>query len=215
MPCNHKFIEDLNLENLDFAPTTLIVGTFNPAWPEGNKAEWFYGRTHDKYGNVNNNFWEVLSRLYGEESLINACPKKWKAFCKKHKIALTDLVNSINDAEETNLEHQKLLGGYTDTVIAKDFKTHTFTNIVGLLQNHSTIENVYLTRGDDTFWNHLWNPVELFCSNNKKYCRKLLTPSKNARFSMFAHNKTHLNNQYTTENLNDFILMKWQNEFNL
>ena len=41
MPCNHKFIEDLNLENLDFQPTTLIVGTFNPSWPENNQAQCF------------------------------------------------------------------------------------------------------------------------------------------------------------------------------
>jgi len=48
MACNHKFIEYLNLENLDFEPTTLIVGTFNPEWPAGNQAEWFYGRTHNQ-----------------------------------------------------------------------------------------------------------------------------------------------------------------------
>lgn len=53
MPCNHKFQEDLNLERLDFKPTTLIVGTFNPEWPDGNQAQWFYGRTHDQNGNRN------------------------------------------------------------------------------------------------------------------------------------------------------------------
>jgi hypothetical protein len=33
MACNHKFKSFLRLEKLDFKPETLIVGTFNPAWP--------------------------------------------------------------------------------------------------------------------------------------------------------------------------------------
>lgn len=41
MACRHKFIDYLNLDNLDFDPTTLIVGTFNPEWPDGNHAECF------------------------------------------------------------------------------------------------------------------------------------------------------------------------------
>lgn len=39
MPCPHKFQEDLNLDKIDFKPETLIQGTFNPTWPEGNYAE--------------------------------------------------------------------------------------------------------------------------------------------------------------------------------
>jgi len=209
MTCNHKFIEYLNLENLDFEPTTLIVGTFNPEWPAGNQAEWFYGRTHNLHGQVNNNFWDVLPRLYGEESLINGTPEEWKAFCKRNKIALTDLITSIDDADEQNPIHQNKLGGYADNVIANDFNEYTFTDIVGLLQNHPTIENVYLTRGTGPFWNNLWNPINNYCNVNNKHCRKLLTPSKNARFSMFAHNRQNPNNQFTMDNLNDFILMKW------
>lgn len=212
MPCNHKFIEDLNLENLNFEPKTLIVGTFNPEWPNGNQAEWFYGRTHNQHGNVNNNFWDVLPKLYDEESLLNATPVEWKAFCKKHKIALTDLITSIDDADEHNLVHQNLLGGYADNVIANNFNEHTFTDIVGLLQNNPCIENVFLTRGNDAFWNAQWNPISLYCNINDKCCKKLLTPSKNARFSMFAHNNQNPNDEYNMANLNDFILMKWQNE---
>ena len=33
MACDHKFNFFLRLEKLDFKPETLIVGTFNPAWP--------------------------------------------------------------------------------------------------------------------------------------------------------------------------------------
>lgn len=79
MPCNHKFIEDLNLKNLNFKPTTLIVGTFNPEWPVGNTAEWFYGR-------IDNNFWDVLPRIYGNKSMRCSKPSDWKKFCEEKKL---------------------------------------------------------------------------------------------------------------------------------
>ncbi|WP_411726187.1 hypothetical protein [Methyloglobulus sp.] len=42
MACIHKFASDLNLEQIDFEPTTLIVGTFNPGWDNlGNYAHGF------------------------------------------------------------------------------------------------------------------------------------------------------------------------------
>jgi len=62
MACQHKFKDDLNLQNIDFELSTLIVGTFNPAI-EGNKAEWFYGR-------FDNNFWDVLFELLKSKSNI-------------------------------------------------------------------------------------------------------------------------------------------------
>ncbi|MBD0333667.1 MAG: hypothetical protein ICV66_13555, partial [Chitinophagaceae bacterium] len=92
MACLHKFHLYLNLERLDFEPTTLIVGTFNPSWPATNTAEWFYGRTHDKQGTQNNNFWDVLPRLYGGDSLINKTPTEWKTFCHNKQIAITDII---------------------------------------------------------------------------------------------------------------------------
>lgn len=211
MPCNHKFQQDLNLTRLDFKPVTLIVGTFNPEWPEGNQAQWFYGRTHDQYGNRNNSFWDVLPRLYGEPSLLNAGPDEWKRFCSRHKIALTDLVSSIQDANQP--QHNAVMGGYADNVIANDFHQHTFTDIVGLLQSHRTIKNVYLTRGEGQFWTNLWTPVVLHAAQKGLHENKLLTPSKNARFSMFAYDRGNPLQPFTMENLNEYILMKWQGKW--
>ena len=96
MPCHHKFQNHLDITNIDFEPTTLIVGTFNPSWPATNNSEWFYGRTAKNY------FWDVLPRLYGEESLINAGAKEWTQFCRDKHIAITDLISSIDDAEPDN-----------------------------------------------------------------------------------------------------------------
>ncbi len=141
MACLHKFHNNLNLEQLDFEPTTLIVGTFIPEWPAGNPAEWFYGRT------ANNYFWHVLPKLYGEESLINVTPDEWKQFCKDKKIAITDIISSIDDADPDNTEHNKALTNYADKAIVHNFDDFVFVNIVQILRRHPSIKNVYLTRG--------------------------------------------------------------------
>jgi len=216
MACNHKFIEYLNLTRLDFEPTTLIVGTFNPAWPEGNNAEWFYGRTHDANGNRNNNFWDVLPRLFEDElTLINDGPLEWKQFCSRKQIAITDLINSIEDANPENSEHVQLMGGFADHVIAEEFEEHVFVNIILLLQNYTTINKVFITNGvNGAFWNNVWNPIRQYCNLNNIICQKLLTPSKNARFSMFAYNADNPNTQYGMNTLNDYILMRWNEVWN-
>lgn len=185
MPCNHKFIEDLNLENLDFEPTTLIIGTFNPAWPENNTAQWFYGRTRNNY------FWDVLPKLYQQPALRNLhadeIPVVWKMFCKKHEIAITDLISSINDADEANVKHQTLLGKFEDPDIAKNFKEFELTDVVGLLKTHKSIRSVYLTtKAQITFFNEIWNKIESYCLENKIHCRRLLTPSGGARFQVYS-----------------------------
>jgi hypothetical protein len=204
MPCYHKFHEYLQLENLDFEPTTLIVGTFNPEWPENNYAEWFYGRTD------NNNFWNVLPRIYNEESLINADIQDWKDFCSRKLIGITDLVSCIADADIGNHQHNQLLQNYADNNIANQFGGHIFVNIIAILENHPSIINIYLTRGLDHFWEGIWNLIINYCNHNNKRCRELLTPSANARFQLGRYNNENPNN---TLNLQDFIMMRWQEQW--
>jgi len=206
MACIHKFHRYLDLERLDFAPTTLVVGTFNPAWPAGNSAEWFYGRTG------NNFFWDILPRLYGEESLISGSTVEWKQFCHDKQIAITDLISSIDDANPENPKHQKMLGGFSDDAIEHNFDDLIYVNIVQLLRHHSSIKNVYLTRGvTDAFWRHLWNPVAHYCSHNNIHERKLLTPSGDAAYQHEAHNIENPGNKILL--LKDYILMRWQREW--
>lgn len=215
MPCPHKFLDDLNLGYVDYKIETLIVGTFNPEWPENNQAEWFYGRTHDQYGLRNNSFWDVLPRVFGDESLLDGTPQDWKSFCAKHGIALTDLICCINDAVQGNHQHEKWLGGYSDTVIAKNFKKFQFTDIKKIIEDNPTIKSVYLTRGlGDTFWRRLWGPIKRYCDDHGIECENLLTPSKNARFSMFSWNSNNPDNPFNMGNLNDYVFMKWQQVFN-
>jgi hypothetical protein len=206
MPCDHKFKTELDLTNIDYEPTTLIVGTFNPAWPANNTAEWFYGRT------ATSCFWDVLPRLYGEASLIDATPADWKQFCRQKQIALTDLISSIDDAEADNPEHVKMLGGFSDKAIEHNFEELEYVNIVGILKRHASIQQIYITRGvTDAFWRHMWNPVAHYCSVNKLHERKLLAPSGDSAYHHEAYNKQHPEKKI--ERLEDYILMRWQEEW--
>jgi len=206
MSCDHKFKKYLELELLDFEPVTLIVGTFCPAWPKENTAEWFYGRT-DK-----SSFWDVLPRLHGAPSLINATPAEWKVFCRSQKIAITDLISGIDDADPENKEQTKILAGGDDQAIAWNFDDFEFVNIVQLLKQYPTIKNVYLTRGvTEAFWRHLWNPVVQYCSLNNIRERKLLTPAPSAAYQHEKYNIDHPAEAIPL--LEDYILMKWHQEW--
>jgi hypothetical protein len=215
MPCFHKFKTYLNLNKgyinedgntLDFVPNTLIVGTFNPAWPVTNPAQWYYGRTKNNY------FWDVLPRLYQQESLINSTPVLWRGFCHAYGIAITDLIVCINDAHEEDEVDLKLLRGYSDKAISKNFMQFNFTNVVNILERYPTITNVYFTRGiGETFWKRLWRPINDYCEVRNKRCKTLLTPSG---YAFYQHSKWNKNNpEVQIARLEDFIFRKWQDEW--
>lgn len=200
MACLHKFAAGLNLERLDFEPATLIVGTFNPGWDKlHNEASWFYGRTRNNY------FWEVLPRLYGLASLRRAPAGEWKAFCRQYRLALTDLIYSIEDACDNNPDHLAYIGSYRDDLIARHFKAVTPVDIPGILCRHPAISNVYITRSiGGRFWRRLWRPAGDFCQDHKIQTQTLLTPSGGARFKMPKNSKI---------GLGDFIFEKWQEKW--
>ncbi|NOU20388.1 MAG: hypothetical protein HOO93_01120 [Methyloglobulus sp.] len=200
MACIHKFASDLNLDCLDFEPTTLIVGTFNPGWENlGNYAQWFYGRTNNNY------FWDVLPRLYENSNLRLARHTEWKAFCSRHKIALTDLIYSIDDADSNNQAHINQLKNYRDDAIARHFHQFTLVSIPAILENHPTITHVYLTRQTTAdFWQQRWLPIVRYCNENSIKTQTLLTPSGSARFQM---------PKGVDITLRDFIFNRWQNSW--
>lgn len=200
MPCPHKFIDDLSLEKLNFEPETLIVGTFNPGWDIlGNTAGWFYGRTRNNY------FWEVLPKLYGEISLRKAYPSEWKAFCQRRRIALTDFIACIEDAETTDNGHVKTLKNYRDDSIVQQFQHFCYTDITALLTKRTSVKHIYLTRrANETFWRTRWRPVERFCLDHGISCRTLMTPSGGARFAMPKNSDI---------SLGAFIFREWQSQW--
>ena len=206
MPCHHKFKSYLNLERLDFTPNTLIVGSFSPAWPYSNEEEWFYGRTADNY------FWDILPRLYGQESLIKATPAEWKRFCHDKQVAITGLISSIEDADADNPAHSKALGGFSDKAIHYNFDDFDFVNIVQLLRRNPSIKNVYITRGiTEAFWRHLWNPVAHYCNHNNISEKILLTPTDDATYPHGAYNEQNPDNRIPL--LENYILKRWKSEW--
>jgi hypothetical protein len=205
MACYHKFREYLNLEKIDFLPETLIVGTFNPSWPENNYAEWFYGRTSNNY------FWDVLPRIYNPSlNLRKETPKIWKAFCQENKIALTDLITSINDANQLNVAHKELLKSYDDSKITQ-FTSFTFTDVIAILERFPSITRVVLTRKEGLdFFENLWQPVQKYCKSKGIFSAMLLTPSKNARFQLASYKKR---NPTDKEPLRNFIYESWRDSW--
>lgn len=200
MGCEHKFKKYLTLERLDFKPKTLIVGTFNPKI-EGNKAKWFYGR-------FDNNFWDVLPRIYEKDSMRCSTPDDWKKFCKRNQIAITDLIASIEDADLNDKNHRAKLRTYSDKSIAESFERHSFVDIVELLKKHPTIKHIYLTRGvGETFWRRAWRPVENYARKKNLKVENLITPSGYAFYQQGRYNRLNPENALSLE---DFILTKWK-----
>ena len=204
MPCVHKFEKYLDLTKLDFEPTTLIIGTFNPAWPEGNKAEWFYGRTGSNY------FWELLGGLYGDQGLINKEADDWKAFCKTHKIAITDILRSIKDADIENPVHIDHLKNYSDQKIATEFKDLDPVDITALLKQNPTIRNVYVTRTVTGLWKKYLQDAMAYCKANNIRFNSLLTPSG---YSYFQYGRFKKNNPESTILQGAFVLGEWQKKW--
>ncbi len=185
MPCIHKFHSWLYLpENLvTWDVRTLIVGTFSPGWDEHNKARWFYGRTN------NNHLWQILPELHGEESLRHAESDAWIAFCARHGLAFSDLIESIPGADESDHEHRKALIGdnYSDSSIIRQFpeKEIIWTGIRRILTARSTIQNVFLTNSGGGIWGRKFQTLVDFASENpdrKLFVSPLYTPSSGARF---------------------------------
>lgn len=207
MACQHKFHDDLHLEKLDFEPVTLVVGTFDPAPPIENPAEWFYGRTDESL------FWDVLPRLYGKDPLLSAGAKEWKRFCREERIAITALISSIDDADPSRRDHQRMLSGFADKSFVHNFDEFEYVDIVGLLRTHPTIKNVYLTRGmTELFWRHLWTPVMRYCNQNGLHERKLINPSEEeAAYQHSAYNSEHPGEPIAL--LQDYLLMRWRQEW--
>lgn len=208
MSCSNKFHSYLSLERIDFEPATLIVGTFDPEWPDKDKREWFYGNTEI------NRLWDILPKLYGEPSLINATAAEWKQFCRSKHVAITDLISSIDDADPGNKDHISILTAHADKAIAYNFEDFEFVSIVGLLKRYPSVKNVYLTRAvTEAFWRHIWNPVMHYCNHNNLHERQLVTPSVLARDQHIAHNNQHPDAQIPL--LDDYILMRWRQEWHL
>ena len=205
----HKFIEDLDFNNVTWEIKTLFVGTFNPGCCEANEntADWFYGRTQL------NMFWNTVGFLYENNPMLgsNGNQERFKKFCEKHGIACTDLIKKIVNIDLQNVtDKNDLCAGFSDKklenfIIAEKVLS---TNVAELIANSPKLKNlkcVYLTRRTaNNPWNRLWNPIVNACNQRKIYTSKLVTPGG---FNYFQFNT---NFPRTAENLAEIWI---RNEF--
>lgn len=181
MPCRHRFYDILDPEREDIK--FLFIGTFNPVWDadNGNNADYFYGRS-------TNLFWCICPHAFNDNCLIDKGPEEWKAFCKKHGIALTDVVREVTDAYENNPEHKKLITSFSDGNLDKknevgyifELKFNT-TRIKDLIEkNKESLKGVFLTRsssnGIPRIWKE-WKQIIEKCKELGIYSEALPTPS--------------------------------------
>lgn len=197
--CTHKFIDDLNLDYVDWEVSTLYIGTFNPGCckEEQNGAAWFYGRTQ------NNMFWDTLGFIYENNPFLgqDGNPELWKSLCRKHNIAVSDLITKVNGVNLKSNDYNNLCVGFSDS------KLETYilngqavsSEIEKLINNSPKLKNlkcVYLTRSTtNRAWNILWRPIQKACRRKNIHVEKLTTPGG---FNYFQFNANFLR---TPENL--------------
>lgn len=177
MPCNHKFINDLQLQYVDWEVKTLFIGTFNPEWEVClNNAQWFYGRTQ------RNDFWCILPTVHNANSLIGGDRNIWIDFCRENSLAITDVIESI-DADINNEEHRVAICNFKD----EEFVNFEFTlnNITRILDSHPSINQICITRqtlGD--FWEECFMDTIQYIDHHPERnieLKLLRSPSRGAR----------------------------------
>jgi len=172
----------------------LFVGTFNPSWdnPNGNNANWYYGRR-------TNDFWYIMPQVFGHQSLMprqfRTNPDFLRKWCEKNSIGVTDLISSIQDANENNPEHKDWILGMQDEHL-ENFDDIACTRINNIIEeNHDTLQGIYLTRYTHTLDQQgilfrLWNNVVNVCNQYQIPHASLVTPSRGYRV-MNRNQKLH------------------------
>lgn len=202
MSCKHKFYNDLDLSYVDYNPELLLVGTFNPAWPKANYAQWFYGRTDANY------FWDVLPRMFEGKSLLTENPSEWKAFCKRNKIAITDLIKEVTCFNPLQTEDKAILATYGDAQLLKYQEHFKYNSIAALKIKYPSIKHILFTRKLDSNWKTVWASCGI---NDRTEINELFTPS---RYSSYATSKWRKEQGYDKPmSIPDFIIGNWKPVF--
>ena len=182
MACFHKFNNHELLNGLlpSWECRTLIIGTFNPEnkFHTSNDANFFYQRSK-------NFFWDVFPLLSGVSSINKKDITRQLEHLKKYRVGITDLLISINDADETNEEHKRLIKTVKDNDIELFNEFSWNTNQIIEYINDSKIEAVFFTKlgklninniQEDTF-EYQMRMIVRYCNLNNIYNKRLHTPS--------------------------------------
>lgn len=114
---NHPW---LKINPIDPDAEYLIIGT-HPPMPYCGRLDFYYGNTGE--------FWRILDRIYPGEKLFNqSCPASddIKAFLKKYKINITDMVEATNGEPFSTDDQMQgiILNSLLDEQLSKS-KVHT------------------------------------------------------------------------------------------
>jgi hypothetical protein len=140
-----------------------------------------------------------LPTIHTGQSLIPGTPEQWKNFYRNHHIAVTDIITSLNDADPNDPTHLEMVKKFKDDQLATfDIES---TNIPTILDQHSTIQQVCITRNSfPNPWDHLFQPTFDFVANHPDrniQIKRLRSPSRGARKGV-------------TGNFTDYIANHWQ-----
>lgn len=179
MPCSHKFFgreNHLAGENgllPNWEADTLIIGTFNPSndWVEDNEANYFYGRE-------SNYFWDILPRFADGANIDKQDVLAQLDFLRTKRIALTDLLVTVNDAEIENDEHRNFLIDFQDAGF-NNFASFTW-NTIPILEfiKNKKVKAVYFTKvSEGAPFGRQIRIIKKFCNLHNVRNYKLHTPS--------------------------------------
>ncbi|MFN8431484.1 MAG: hypothetical protein U0V04_16010 [Spirosomataceae bacterium] len=176
MIINHAAVENnWFLPEIYNNATTLILGSFNPFNPNGDNADYFYGRPQ-------NYFWKVIgSFLHNDQNFyFNNFQAKCEVMLEK-RFCFYDLIDhidvtSVDEVALNNFVNNKIFSNFPDSTL---FTTNTNyqgsnINIVRTYNqeiinslNQGNIENVIHTLGNNRINHHfVVNPLENHLGHN-------------------------------------------------
>ena len=182
MACRHKFHNRKYFEGLLplWKCSTLIIGTFHP-----ESSYFINSQTDFYYQQANNHFWTVLPQLIGMEPIEKSATDCQIDFLKKQNIGLTDLLISINDADEQCKFHKVLISKGRDDVFEK-FKEFTWNTklIIEYIKNANVNAVLFTKIGtpdkikiSTNSFEYQMRIIESYCQSNNIYHQRLHAPS--------------------------------------
>jgi hypothetical protein len=179
MPCFHKFyghVAHMVGENgllPNWEADTLIIGTFNPEkdWVLNNPANYFYGRPR-------NYLWKSLPVFACNNPIHRQDVNEQISFLTNRRIALTDLLISINDADITIPDHIRRIRSFKDSDlnIFQEFHWNT-TGIINYIQNKGISVVCFTKIGGDFPFGRQITAIENYCNLNNVINFRLHTPT--------------------------------------
>lgn len=142
-----KWHEKKEILDLLLNAKVLVIGSFNPHNPNGNNADFYYGR-------CSNFLWKVIAELTqkDEQFYCNRLDRKIETM-KEHSFCFLDLILSIeissNSADEGLVDrflNQKIFSGYSDNVLFTTDTTFENEKIQVIRNYNQQIEDV-LSKG--------------------------------------------------------------------